>query len=329
MMRFVPYHQLDGRPNIVLDGSPTDGTVLCVTHWPGYPPPEQIADDLSAQMAFRLLDHPELTVGAELVSNNHFDQDGLVSIHALVHPDAALARRGLLEDVAAAGDFAIYRDRRAARVSMTLSAFATGRGDIELPDDYPGQCGVLYADWVERLPELCDDVDRYRDLWADEDATLDATEAAIARGDVTFEERPDVELAIVDVDAGAPNAGGHRFGGTWQDGLHPMGVHNATERLVVATVRGRRYDVEHRYETWVQLRSRPARRRCDLAPLADRLQDEERGDAVWSATPVGGLVPHLRSGDGDSSIDRDGFLTLLTDHLRDAPPAWHPFVPVG
>ena len=211
---------------------------------------------------------------------------------------------------------------------MTLSAFATGRGDIELPDDYPGQCGLLYAEWVERLPELCDDIERYRELWADEDATLDATEATIARGDVTFSERPEVELAIVDVDPCAPDAGGHRFGGDWQDGLHPMAVHNATERLVVTTVRGRRYDVEHRYETWVQLRSRRARRRRDLAPLADRLQDEERGDAVWNAMPVGAIVPHLRSGDGDSSIDRDRFLTLLTEHLCDAPPAWHPFVPV-
>jgi hypothetical protein len=328
-MRFVPYHELAGRPNIVLDGSPTDGTVLCVTHWPGYPPPEELAEDLSAQMAYRLLDHAELTAGAELVSNNHFDQDGLVSIHALVHPEQARARHELLEDVAFAGDFATYRDRRAARISMTLSAFATGRGDIALPDDYPGQCGVLYSESVDRLAELCDGVERYRDLWADEDATLDATEEAIAGGEVTLSERPDVELAIVDAEPGAPDAGGHRFGGNWHEGLHPMAVHNATERLVVATVRGRTYDVEHRYETWVQLRSRRARRRRDLAPLAVRLQDEERGDATWTATPVSALVPRLRSGDGDSSIDRDRFLTLLTEHLRDAPPAWHPFVPVG
>ena len=44
--------------------------------------------------------------------------------------------------------------------------------------------------------------------------------------------------------ADAPDAGGHRFGGDWTSGLHPMAVHNATPRLVVATARGRRYDVE-------------------------------------------------------------------------------------
>ena len=59
-MRFVAYHRLEGEPNVIVDGSPTAGTVLTVTHWPGYPPPAPVADDLSTQMAFRLLAHPEL-----------------------------------------------------------------------------------------------------------------------------------------------------------------------------------------------------------------------------------------------------------------------------
>ena len=176
-----------------------------------------------------------------------------------------------------------------------------------------------------RLPELCADVDRHRHLWADEDETLTASEAAIARGDVTITEDPALDLAILDVDVGAPDAGGHRFGGDWVRGLHPMAVHNATPCLVVATARGRRYDVELRYESWVQLRSRPLRRRRDLSPLAARLQDEERGDAAWTATPVGSLVPRLVTADGDSSIERDRFVALLVDHLATAPPAWDPF----
>lgn len=326
-MRFHPYHELDGQPNVIVDGSPTAGTVLTVTHWPGYPPPEVWAADTSAQMAFRLLDHPDLHAGAELVSNNHFDQDGLVSVVALVQPDAALARRPFLEDVARAGDFAVFHDRDAARVSMVLSAFAAGRGDLALPDDYPSQASLLYTEWSARLLELSTDVAAHRDLWAAEDETLTASEAALERDDATIRERTDVDLAVVDVAVAAPDAGGHRFGGEWVGGLHPMAVHNATHRLVVATVRGRRYDVELRYESWVQLRSRPLRLRRDLRPLADRLQDLETGDALWSATPVSVLVPRLTSGDGDSSIPHDRFVDLLVDHLATAPPAWDPFSP--
>src|SRR5688572_4293766 len=210
-MRYVPYDELDGRPNLIVDGSPTRGTVLTVTHWPGYPPPDAVAADLSAQMAFRLREHPELLDGIDLVSNNHFDQDGLVSILAVARPDEAFPRRAFLEDVAAAGDFGTYRDRGAARVSMVLSAYADGRGEIELPADHGEQTAVLYGAMLDRLPSICDDVDAHRELWADEDATLAASEAAIESGAVTIEEFDDVDLAVVDVPAGGPSAGGHRF----------------------------------------------------------------------------------------------------------------------
>ncbi len=325
-MKFVPYQQLDGRPSIVLDGSPAPGTVLTVTHWPGYPPPAAIEDDLSAQMAFHLLQRSDLVPGkAEVVSNNHFDQDGLVSINALVAPEEAVRRRRFLEDVAFAGDFALCRDRDAARVSMLLYALANGDG---LPADYTERTGVLYEDVLGRLPELCDHVERHRDVWGDEDATLEASDAAFEDGRAMIEERPDLDLAIVTVAEDTPEAGGHRFSADWVSGLHPMAVNTRTERVTVARIRGRRYDVELRYEGWVQLQSRPVRPRRDLAPLAARLQDEETGDATWSATPVSGLLPRLHLGEGqESSIAPDRFVELLTDHLRTAPAAWDPFAP--
>jgi hypothetical protein len=330
VLRYVPYQRLDARPNLVVDGAPTDGTVLTVTHWPGYPPPGEILDDLSAQMVFKLLDKPQLLPhGVELVSNNHFDQDGLVSLYALTEPAAAISRRRILEDVAAAGDFATSRHRDAARVSMVLSAYAAGApGTIsDLPDDYPQRTAVLYTELLALLPELCDRIDRHRALWADEDATLRASEDAISRGAVHIAEIDDVDLAVVTVDEAAPTTGGHRFGGDWVFGLHPMAVNTATPRLVVATIRGRDYQVELRYESWVQLRSRPLRLRRDLVPLAARLQDAERGDATWQATPVSALTPRLTSTGGDSSTARAQFIDMLVDHLHNAPPAWNPFEP--
>lgn len=328
-MRYVPYHRLDGRPNVIVDGSPTAGTVLTVTHWPGYPPPDAIADDLSAQMALRLLDRRDLVPdGVEAVSNNHFDQDGLVAAYALTDPDGARERRAFLTDVASAGDFARSGDRDAARVSMLISAFAAGAvGTIgHLPSDDDERTAVLYAEMLGRLPELCDHPDRHRELWADEDATLSASEAAIATGGVSVDEVAAVDLAVLTVGVDAPGAGGHRFGGNWSDGLHPMAVTAVTDRLVVATRRGRDYVVEQRYESWVQLRSRPLRLRRDLVPLAARLQADEGGDAAWTATPVGSLIPRLAS-NGESSIDPERFVAVLVDHLATAPPAWDPFAP--
>jgi hypothetical protein len=115
-LRFVPYDVLGGDPNVVVDGSATEGTVLTLSHWPQSAVPPGLEADLSAEMAFAYLGRGDLHGPAAVVSNNHFHQDGLVSVFALVQPDAALARRGLLVDLAAAGDFATYRDRTAARV---------------------------------------------------------------------------------------------------------------------------------------------------------------------------------------------------------------------
>lgn len=327
-LRYVPYHQMGGAPNVVVDGSPTDGTALCLSHWPNLPVPPGLEEDLSAEMAMAYLARFDLHGPAEIVSNNHFDQDGLVSAFALTDPDAALARRELLIDVAAAGDFATYRLRDAAHISMALAAFGDGTRSPLGPagDDYDTWAAALYTDLLGRLLEMADHPDRYRDLWQDEEETLAASERMVAAGHVTIEEIPEVDLAVVHVPQGAPDAGGHRFGGQWVTGLHPMAINNATECCAVLSVRGQSYTFGYRYETWVQYRSRRPRARVDLGPLAEELTSLEPGDARWSFDGVGSIIPRLQlSGSEDSAISPDDFRSRLEAHLRTAPPAWDPY----
>ena len=327
-LEYVPYGELAGRPNVVVDGSAAAGTVLCLSHWPGTVTPAEVQADLSAEMAFRYLRTFDRHGDARLVSNNHADQDGLVSVFALTDPAGALAHEPLLTDVAAAGDFGTYRLRDAARASMVISAYTDHERSpvaaaMAVSDD---PTGLLYTELLPRLVEIATHPARYEALWAEEDAALTASEKAVA-DDVVIEEVPDLDLAVVTVPDGAPAGGGHRFGGDWAVGLHPMAVHNATDRLALLTVRARRYDLLYRYETWVQLRSRPARPRRDLAPLAAALTEREAGGAEWVADPPSSLTAALRLADPDaeSSLDPTTFRTLVEDHLRTAPPAWDPF----
>jgi Family of unknown function (DUF6687) len=74
--RFVPYPDLDGIPNVVVDGARHADTLLTLSHWPHSGTPPALKEDLSAQIAFRYLDSPDLRVDAEVVSKNHFDEDG-------------------------------------------------------------------------------------------------------------------------------------------------------------------------------------------------------------------------------------------------------------
>jgi uncharacterized protein DUF6687 len=331
-LHYVPYGDLAaGTPNVVVDGSPAGGTLLCLSHWPGIGSPAAFAADLSAQMAFRYLDAFDHHAGAAVVSNNHFDQDGLVGVFALVAPDEALARGALLVEVARAGDFAVTPSRTAARISMVLSAYADPeRSPLRaLPDDDDARAALLYTELLGRLPALCDDPERFRDLWAEEDAALTASQAALASGDVVVTDVPDVDLAVIEVPETAPDGGGHRFGGMWVSGLHPLAVHGATERGALLTVRGHRYDLSYRYESWVQFRTRTVRPRVDLAPLADRLNEAEvdaGGVASWRAEPVSGLIPTLAPADGaESALAPAAVRAMVEAHLRLAPPAWDPY----
>jgi len=324
-LRFVPYDALAGAANVIVDGAPTDGTVLSLSHWPQAVAPPGLQADLSAQMAIAYLDRFDLHGAAELVSNNHFDQDGLMSVYALVNPDAVPARRDLLVDVAAAGDFATYTSRDAARISMTIAAFAdVARSPVAFGDD--DRPGGLYEELLGRLPELMDHPDRFRALWAEEDDTLSVCEALVRSGRVRIEEDPELDLAVLWIPPSAPRAGGHRFGGMWVDGLHPMAINNATDQFAVLCVRGGRYEFTYRYESWVQYQSRRPRPRVDLAPFAAELTEAEPGTARWIFEGAETLSPRLYlAGADDSHIEFATFRTGLEAQLRHAPPAWDPY----
>jgi hypothetical protein len=328
-LAFCPYDDLDGVPNVVVDGTATEATTLTLSHWPGSPAvPVDLQADLSAEMAFRYLDRGDTLHGdATVVSNNHFDQDGLVGVFALSHPDEAVARRPILEDVAAAGDFGTYRFRDAARASMVISAFTdpdrTPFGP--LPSDYAATTAQLYAEALGRLPEVVDDVSRYRSLWEDEDAQLSESEAAVASGTVTIDEDPEVDLAVVTV-PGGHRWSGHRFGGRRYDGVHPMAIHNVTDATSLLLVADGTYRFTFRYETWVQFRSRPLRPRVDLNPLADALSALDT--VAWECDSVDALTPELAPVDpARTSLAPDVVRDTIVRHLREAAPAFDPHAP--
>ena len=90
-LRYLEYSASRDVPNVVVDGSPNESTVLTLTHWPGIAQPAGLAADLSAQMAFEFVRSGE-PVDADVVTNNHLDQDGLVAMYALVAPEDAFTR---------------------------------------------------------------------------------------------------------------------------------------------------------------------------------------------------------------------------------------------
>src|ERR1044071_3166242 len=118
-MRFAPYSDALP-PNVVVDGSANPTTLLTLSHWPKSGTPAALKADTSAEIAFKYLDLPAFHVDAEVVTNNHFDQDGLVGVFTLSNPDTAQQHRAFLIDVACAGDFGCFHSRDAARVAFAI-----------------------------------------------------------------------------------------------------------------------------------------------------------------------------------------------------------------
>ncbi len=319
-MRYLAYDELDGVPSIVVDGSAHADSLLVLSHWPNSDTPVALRDDLSAQIAFHYLDRPELHVPADVVSNNHFDQDGLMSVYALVDPEGAQSRRERAVDVARAGDFGTYEDRDSARISWTVARLAEAP---EAAGDDP------YAVLLDRVPELLDHPERFEDLWAEEDAHLRASEDAIASGVVTIEEVEDLDLAVVTVPEDWATRTVHRFTVSMREAVHPTAVNNATDRFRLLVVHGHRYELQYRYETWVRYLTRRPPGRIDLAPLAVELSALEPGDATWTFDGVGAIAPALHlvgaGPDATSAIAPEQLRARVVEALGTGVSAWDPY----
>jgi hypothetical protein len=266
------------------------------------------------------------------VSNSHFDEDGLLGVFALVDPEAALGLKDLVIDVARAGDFGWSHTRHAARVAFAISALVdptlSPLDAATFEGDYPAMAAQLYRELLPMVPELLIDVDRFRDLWANEDEHLTASEHMLDDGEATLVEHPELDLAVVTFPSALRDRVVHRFTQQRDAGLHPMAVHNRTQMTRITYVSEGRYEVQLRYETWVQLVSRRPLPRPELAPLAARLNDLESSGGEWRFDGAGGITPRLGlQGADESDLEPKQFIDELLAFLPHAVPAWDPWAP--
>lgn len=306
-MNYVPYTELSGVPNVIVDGAPQDDTVLTLSHWPGSTSPPEFRADTSTEIVLNYLAEPgakkQYAPQARAVSNNHFDEDGLCSVWAMLHPKRALKRRELLVDVAQAGDFNTYRRPQAAKVVFTIRSHADP-AISPLATDLQGDDGTGSARYQALLPLLesfLEDTDRYGPWWDEEWSAMLRSKTAMVMGEIELREIPHVDLAIAET----------------PDPLHPMVLYNSTERLRVLTaLPGGFYCLRYRYESWVQYASQPVMPRLDLAPLLPRLQQLEKGNVTWTFDSIADVTPALQplatdGQPGPSSLDLDTLLDEL------------------
>ncbi|HEV2837330.1 MAG TPA: DUF6687 family protein [Pyrinomonadaceae bacterium] len=121
-MRFEFYTDaLENTPKLSVDGTVPNSVHF--SHWEGNETPEELKADTSTEIALNLVASPRrdsFTQGIDLVTNNHFDCDGVLSCWTVLNGERALPYRDLLIAAAEAGDFSEHSSDDGVRVSIAI-----------------------------------------------------------------------------------------------------------------------------------------------------------------------------------------------------------------
>ena len=114
-MRFEFYHSgLDHTPKLSVDG--TVDNSIHFSHWQGNETPVELKADTSTEIALNLVASPrkaEFTHGVELVTNNHFDTDGVLSVWTVLNGERAIELQRTIDTSGGGGRF--FRAQKRSR----------------------------------------------------------------------------------------------------------------------------------------------------------------------------------------------------------------------
>ncbi|HET6852816.1 MAG TPA: DUF6687 family protein [Pyrinomonadaceae bacterium] len=285
-MRFEFYTDaLENVPKLSVDG--TVDNSIHFSHWEGNATPAELKADTSTEIALNLVGSPNraaLTHGIELVTNNHFDTDGVLSVWTVLTGERALAYRDLLIAAAEAGDFSEHSSDDGVRVSIAIqgsdqaspnnddgSPFAQFLAGEAVDDD--ARAYELVLPEVERL---LTNVNDYEHLWREGWNNVAAAIESFERGKSSVTEYSDLSLVTL-----APEL----FDGTGFRPTKHAAPYTAISKfargkiylIAIPTSGGWFYRLDYPYYSWAETVVRPRIKRRDLTTALQLLNAKEGG----------------------------------------------------
>ena len=292
-MRFEFYNSgLDSVPKLSVDG--TVDHSIHFSHWKGNETPAAVKADTSTEIALNLIAAPnfnELTRGIELVTNNHFDTDGVLSVWIVLTGERALELRDKLIPAAEAGDFSEFTSEDAVRASIVIQG-----SDQASPNDETGSplacqlAGVEIDDDARAYELVLPEVERvltrtnaYEPLWRSAWERIASAIESFERGASTVEEIADAKLSLITLAPEIFSTSG--FNPTRHAAPYTAISHYARGQiyLIATTVKGGWvYRIDYPYYSWAETIVRPSIERRDLTPLINQLNGiEKQGEGRW------------------------------------------------
>jgi hypothetical protein len=286
-MRFEYYDErLEDVPKLSVDGTVENS--IHFSHWQGNRTPLSVKADTSTEIALNVIGSPQrdgLTGGIELVTNNHFDTDGVLSVWTMLNPERAPDLSSELIAAAEAGDFSEYSTPQGVRASIVIQgsdqAGAGEEAGSPLANQLAGETVTDDARAYELvLPEVLRVITRtddYEPLWLSGWRRIEAALESFAQGTSRVEEYRDARLSVITL---APELFSPRgFDPTRHVAPFTAISHHARGQLFLIcapTDGGWSYRVDYPYYSWAETVVRPRVKRGDLAQVIARLNELER-----------------------------------------------------
>jgi hypothetical protein len=294
-MQFQFYSEaLDDVSKLSVDGTVSNS--IHFSHWNGNETSAELKADTSTEIALNLVTSPhrsELTRNIELVTNNHFDTDGMLSVWTVMTGEAAAQYRDLLIAAAEAGDFSEYSSADGVRISLAIQG-----SDQAIPEDNTGspfarliagedvnddaRCYELIMPKVEHLLTHIND---YEPLWRDGwKRIVDALES-FDRGLSRTAEFPDAKVSLVTL--ASEVFSGEGFNPTRHSAPFTAISKFAHGELFVIAIPaegGWFYRIDYPYYSWAETVVRPKIERRDLSGVLQTLNSKEANrNGLWQS----------------------------------------------
>ena len=291
-MHFEFYHSgLDDIPKLSVDGTVSNS--IHFSHWEGNETPPQVKADTSTEIALNLVAAPnrnELTRGIELVTNNHFDTDGVLSVWTLLTGERALDLRDRLIPAAEAGDFSEFTSEAGVRASIAIQG--SDQPDPNEDTGSPLACQLAgenvddaraYELVLPEVERLLTRTDEYELLWRCAWEKIATAVESFERGASIVTEFPDAAFSLITLAPEVFSPSG--FNPTRHAAPYTAISRYAKGELFVITTpfkNGWAYRIDYPYYSWAETIVRPRIKRRDLSQLLTELNELERKhEGMW------------------------------------------------
>jgi hypothetical protein len=310
--------KLAKKPKLSVDGIVP--VSLHFSHFKGNKTPPRYKADTGTEIAIKVAEDSSFDRNrVPICTNNHYDTDGVLAVWAMCLPEDAVLSKDIAIKAAECGDFNHYTTDEAFKVDAAIEGYrhspnspyaATIAGLDEAAAD-----GYVYQKLSHMFPELWQDLDKHRILWEHPLGEVNKSFDAFRAKTFSVKEFWDEWLSVAEGPFEPHRVAVDRF---CQGRVFLLANSQPTKK-------GMTYEVDYAYYSWADTVQREKVEWVDMGPLAEALNQKDKGDGKWKTAWKGqgdtAVLRYVRADDGPgaSNLTVPEVTEMLRVHLKTGP----------